>query len=204
MIYSRRLRWIGFILLAMAFALAEPRKSYDGAWWISVSKSEQIGFVSGYIDCTDTELHGPDFLGAFITFRQRVSDYYQQNPGDLKAAVGDVLLRESTASEQAGSNGSNSKTQAPPGRPDVFSQPGYFNGEYWTQADGDERLGFLEGYLWCHENRQTTRTVRFSKPLSKYRNLVDAWYYDHPTDRRLNTPISTVLYRLRDRNSPPS
>ncbi len=203
MICGSRARWILFTLLA-GLSFGQATLHYDGNWWISISKSEQLGFVSGYVDCNDTELHGTDFLGAYEHFRQEVSDYYQGNPTASDMAAGDVLLRVGAAAAKTAENSSHgATTQVPHGTPEVMSQPGSFNGEYWVQADGEERLGYIEGYLWCHQHRQSKRKARFSKSAVEYRDLVNDYYFSDSAGSRVDTPISDVLYRVRDQTSRP-
>jgi len=204
MIYGSRARWIWFILLAVGLSFGQAAKHYDGSWWISISKSEQLGFVSGYVDCNDTELQGTNFLGSYDALRQEVSDYYQRNPTGQGMAAGDILLRVGAASGKTPENADQGvKTQAPHGTPEVSSQPGFFNGDYWAQADGEERLGYIEGYLWCHRHRHSQRRARFSKSAIKYREMVNDWYFSDSVGVRVNTPISDVLYRVRDQTSRP-
>ena len=201
MICGSRARWIRFTLLAAALSFGQAAKQYDGSWWISISKSQQLGFVSGYVDCNDTELQVTNFLGSYDGFRQEVSDYYQRNPTAGNMAAGDVLLRLGGAPEKTENAERGVKTQAPRGTPEVSAQPGFFNGEYWAQAGSEERLGYIEGYLWCHQHRHSQRKERFSKSAVTYRDMGTDWYFSDAAHDRSDTPISDVLYRVRDQTS---
>jgi hypothetical protein len=201
---ASRLLWVCFILFAAVVALAQTAKPYDGSWWASVSKSEQLGFVSGYVDCNDTELHGVDFLGSFIGFRKKVSDYYEQNPSARDTAVGDVLVRVAAASAKPAEKAEKSgKNEGPPGTAEISPQPGFFNGEYWIQAGPEQQLGYIEGYLWCHRHRPSHRRGQFSKSPADYREMVTDWYSDEFPGHSTDTPISEVLYRVRRQSSKP-
>lgn len=189
---------ICLILIASTVAPGQTAKTYDGSWWVSVSKSEQLGFVSGYVDCNDTELQGVDFLGSYVGFRKKVSDYYEQNPSARATAVGDALVRVASASAKADKKAEQSgKTQSPPGTAEISPQPGFFNGEYWVQAGPEQQLGYIEGYLWCHQHRPSQRREQFSKSPAEYREMVTNWYDDGSPGHSTDTPISKVLYRVR-------
>jgi hypothetical protein len=202
MVRGSRSLWIWFILLVAGAPLARTAERYDGSWWISVSKSEQLGFVSGYVDCNDTELRGVDFLGSFVGFRQQVSDYYERNPTTRDIPVGDILVRIVAGSGKTAEKAEHSaKTQSPHGTAEITPQPGFFNGEYWMQTDGEEHLGYIEGYLWCHQHRPTQRKGRFLKSPAKYRDMVTDWYFDDSEGHSTDIPIAEVLYRVRGQSS---
>jgi hypothetical protein len=200
--HSSRSLCVCFILLASTLALGQKATTYDGSWWVSVSKSEQLGFVSGYVDCNDTELHGVDFLGSYVGFRKKVSDYYEQEPSARDIAAGDVLVRVASASAKPPEKSEPSgKSEGPPGTAEISPQPGFFNGEYWMQAGLQQQLGYVEGYLWCHQHRQSHRRGQFSKSPADYREMVTDWYNSESPGHSSDTPLSKVLYQVRRQSS---
>jgi hypothetical protein len=191
-------RLLLLLTLAAGFSAAQATTRLEGNWWASVSKSEQTGFVSGYIDCSDAEVPHTDFPQPFETFRRNISEYYQGNPSARDQSVGDVFMQVAGNLKRPPASPEKSETASPREIPEVWTPSEFFSGQYWAQADDEEKLGHIEGYLWCHEHRAKRRTGVFSKSAVKYRQMINNWYFDDPTGDRMRRPISKVLYLFRD------
>jgi len=76
---------------------------------------------------------------------------------------------------------------------------------YWRQASNeghDEQLGFVEGYLYCHEKLAKSKGGVFSKAAEQYRALITHWYrFDEKTGdvdaKREPEAIADVLFKVR-------
>jgi len=195
-----RIRLLLLLLTALASSRAQDSRRFDGNWWASVPKAEQTGFVSGYVDCSDTEIPHSDFPQAFETLRRNISEYYQNHPSATDQSVGDILLQVADhAKKPAALLEQKTGAASPREVPEVWTPSEFFTGQYWVQVDDEERLGHIEGYLWCHEHLVKRRTGVFSKPAVKYREMITDWYFDDPTGDRMRRPISKALYLFRDR-----
>jgi hypothetical protein len=66
----------------------------------------------------------------------------------------------------------------------------------------DQQLGFVEGYLYCHEKLAKSKGGVFSKTPEAYRALITQWYhFDEKTGdvdaARQPEAIADVLFKVR-------
>jgi hypothetical protein len=71
----------------------------------------------------------------------------------------------------------------------------------------DRRLGFVEGYLYCHRHDANNRGGTFSKSARDYVRLINKWYRVNDEageidEKRQRVAIADVLFKFRDQESP--
>jgi hypothetical protein len=201
----RNISIVCFMLCPMLCAAAQeqakhigPRPAFDGRWWLSISDSERSGVLSGYLDCYSNEYKGS---GRFLTkaydrYRDLVTKLYHDDAslGVEKLPSAIYRLRDKPGE----------KPEYPAGEPVAGAHEGN-DGLYWRQANQRghaEQLGFVEGYLLCHEKLADSRGGVFSKSPEEYRGRISRWYrYDEAADAidpvREHEAIATVLFKVR-------
>jgi len=162
------------VLLLVPGALLAQSKSYDGIWWQSRTSPELEGFIFGYGDCY------ADPAGQRIRISLddadtslAVSIFYQSHQKNLSRPAAHVLK-----DIWAGHISVHNATRPAPGE-GWRERHGYFDGTWWKGSNNTEQLGFVEGYVACHNSE-----LRNAKPLpleaEKYVEMLSAWYT--PTD----------------------
>jgi hypothetical protein len=190
---------LGSAVLA-AKAQKKVNKGYDGHWWLSTPPAERNGFLNGYLDCYAYEYKGPAkfTVNPPAIARDLITKFYEQGPPRLSEPVPEVFYRFRDRPGQ--------KSTATDGEP-VKGQHGFYDGTYWKQISAlggkAEQLGFVEGYLWCHEHLSRNKGGVFSKAPSEYVALITRWYrfVEGTGDidaKREPTKIAEVLFKFRD------
>lgn len=182
-----------------AAAQTGPRR-FDGHWWTAAASAEQRGFVSGYLDCYVYEYKGPAGFSnrSTMALQGLITRYYQRGAASLDEAVPGVLSRYQ---DRPGDT-----VPAQEGAEVHFEPHGFFDGDFWRQITGPERLGFLEGYLLCHATQSRNQGGAFSRSVAEYQNLITRWYRlneatDEIDEGRAREKIADVLFRFRDGGS---
>lgn len=172
----------------------ESKESYDGRWWSSADPREQYGFIGGSGDCNSFELHGKVRYSKSVKEEQDlVTRFYTEDLSRANIGVFDILRRFDNQPSQINRTGG-----------EAWNEPhGYYDGQYWREADAKERQGFVEGYLWCYRQKAHNPRGTFSKSTSEYVALISAWYKlnEETGDvdpARVDTKIADVLFKFRD------
>lgn len=157
-------------LVLVPSTLPAQSKSYDGIWWQSRTSPELEGFIFGYGDCY------ADPAGQRIRMslddadtRLAVSIFYQSHQKNLSRPAAHVLK-----DVWAGHISVHDATRPALGE-GWRERHGYFDGTWWKGSNNAEQLGFVEGYIACHNSE-----IRNAKPLplepEKYVEMLSAWY----------------------------
>lgn len=83
------------------------------------------------------------------------------------------------------------------------SKYGLYDGEFWRQSPL-ERLGIIQGFLYCYSKYGGGTKGTFSKPASQYVEAISKWYGIEESDesainlKRMNVKIPCVLFKFRD------
>lgn len=153
--------------------------------------------MAGYFDCYHFEYKGPDryLTKSYQKYEQSLSAAYADS-ANLQRSLSDVIhsLRDKPGDSDQSVGGQ-------PARGEHWGNDGL----YWRQAsnDGhDEQLGFVEGYLFCHDKLARNKGGVFSNSPDQYRRLITAWYkFDEQTDeidpKREPVAIADVLFKVR-------
>jgi len=180
----------------------KARPTYDGHWWLSISAEERSGFVTGYLDCHSSEYKGP---ARFDTknndrYRDLITHVYEASPTRRGQSVIHAVLQlrdqpGDTAEYPSGGEGTTAPHQGN-------------DGQYWRDMSHsgtrhDEQLGFVEGFLQCHEKLAHNKGGTFSKTAEEYRTLISQSYrFDERTGDidgdREDDAIVDVLFKFRD------
>ena len=187
--------------LAAAPAAASPqggKKSYDGAWWLSLANWEQSGFLNGYMDCHAFEYRGSvAFTKPAQAYIDALDAFYEQNADNKKVSVPEVLDRIRGAANETGA-------PPPPAGAAGPAPHGAYDGKFWFDAETPQvQLGFVEGYLACHAAKIKDADGHFSKSAEDYVPLInDAYGITDDTEdvdpEKGAQKIADVLHRLRD------
>lgn len=162
-----------FTLLVSQKLFADSAR-FDGAWWLSVSKSQRISFLDGYFDClvNDVVDNIPKPDCPTPTIEGGITAYYKTHQSELGVEV--IAIYFSLCGP-----GSDQKS-APNG--EVYSgKHGFFSGDYWQQLENDERLGFIQGYTEC-QKKYNKPIASFTQSQIWYSTQISQWYGVDPND----------------------
>ncbi len=170
---------------------AEKRKNaYDGEWWSLADPEERSGFLNGSADCLTWVAHKKWVSHSIEWAVPKITEYYKAN-----AASSGVPVVEAWRAVLS---------SAPPETPrkggEVFTNPhGYYDGEYWRESSESQKVGFLEGYLWCLRTQVEAPSETYSRPVSYYVKKIDAYVNDFKSHPGVfNQSIASILTRFRD------
>ena len=163
---------------------------YDGRWWTEADLAEQSGFLNGAADCLTWVAHAKWLTATVEALEKKITQYYQMHPAERAEPIAEVWKKLVSTSRA---------TPSPAGG-EVWKNPhGYYNGLWWRQGSDNERLGFLEGYLWCLHTCVERPAEAYSKPAGYYVDKIDSYIQRFP--RGNDEPIATILSRFRDKSS---
>jgi hypothetical protein len=194
---------MGIALGVCASGPARTRATYDGRWWLSTAPAERTGFLDGYFDCYTYEYKGPAkfTVNPPAIAHDLVTKFYEQNPARISEPVPEVLYRFRDRPGQ---------TSTATGGEPIKGRHGFYDGTYWKQIGAlggkAEQLGFVEGYLWCHENLSGNKGGVFSKSPAEYAALITHWYgfVEDTSDinaKREPAKVADVFFKFRDQVS---
>jgi hypothetical protein len=186
------------VLLAPPALPQAPKKTYDGALWLSLGNWEQAGFMNGYIDCHAFEFRGTvPFNKEPQSYVDALNSFYQQNADSKTVLVSEALDRIRNATNEAGAPPPAAGASGP-------APHGAFDGKFWFDAENPQvQLGFVEGYLACHSAKVKDADAKFSKSADEYLPLInDAYGITDDTEdvdpQKAAVKIADVLHQLRD------
>lgn len=192
---------MAFVFLSVALSSCAQTpvspKIYDGKWWASTSKEQRVGFLSGYADCSINDV-GDKRWSHFSAINEepKVSKYFADHASDMSLEVETVLWKLWPESKQ---------TKPAPNGDTYRDKHGFFDGDYWRQADASHRLGFIQGYLFC-QKKHSKPAATFSSTPEWYVVRISNWYGlkandpDEIDEKKVDQKIANVLYLLRDRS----
>jgi hypothetical protein len=187
---------LSFCIIAQG---AQNAPSYNGKWWLSVTKQQRLGFVEGYAVCYSYDTDGTvKFTESRYAYEPRLTEYLSKNRNEDDEPIEDLLLKIAVPPY--------ARTVAPaPGQPEIAKgKYGYLDGDYWRQNVDTHRLGLVQGFLYCYSRHARVKRGTFSKPASAYLEAISKWYgvkADDPSEinlQRMNAKIPDVLFRFRD------
>ncbi len=197
---NKHFLWIVIAFICSAtWAHGTDSGVYDGKWWLSVDKNHRAGFVDGYIACYAGDVKGKiKFVYTGDTYAPRLTDYLNRHPEEAERSVEELLWKmtmpplATTARERA---------LAEDGTP--ASKYGLYDGEFWRESP-PERLGIIQGFLYCYSKYGGETKGKFSKPASAYVRAISEWYGIEENDesainlKKMNVKIPCVLFKFRD------
>jgi hypothetical protein len=165
-----------------------PNQNFDGKWWLGVGEEERSGFLNGAADCLTWEAKEKGFNATPEELTGRITKFYRMHPKSANAPVIDVWQQIANESASSGSTDTQGETWT--------NAHWYLNGLWWRQESDPERLGFLEGYLWCMSARVHSDTDTYSKSPPSYKVKIDAYVKDNPKSD--DEAIAVILSQFRD------
>jgi hypothetical protein len=173
--------------------ISTPRTSqpFDGEWWVRADKEERYGFMNGAADCLTWTAHEEGFSGTPEQPADKISKFYKAHPEAANLAVVDVWKKVAV---QPGA------TKSPEPQGETWKNTHwYLNGLWWRGGTLLEEKGYLQGYLWCMNNRIDPKTDSYSRPVSYYQKKIDAYIKAHPNSD--DEAVANILHRYRDENA---
>jgi hypothetical protein len=161
---------LGILLLLISGSLSAQNNSYDGAWWQLRSAPEQEGFIFGFGDCyADPAGQKIRILLDDSEIRIAMGTYFQGHEKLHTRPVAQVLkdiwsghIPVPEAKRAAAGEGWRERH-------------GYFDGLWWKGSSPTEQLGFVEGYITCH-NTEHRKEQPLRLPAASYVQSITAWY----------------------------
>lgn len=161
---------LGILLLLISGSLSAQNNSYDGAWWQLRSAPEQEGFIFGFGDCyADPAGQKIRILLDDSEIRIAMGTYFQGHEKLHTRPVAQVLkdiwsghISVPEAKRAAAGEGWRERH-------------GYFDGLWWKGSSPTEQLGFVEGYITCH-NTEHRKAQPLRLPAASYVQSITAWY----------------------------
>jgi len=161
----------------------------DGKGWLKADAEERFGFINGAVDCLTWTAHQKGFNGTPEQLADKISNYYKAHPEATDLTVIDVWARVAPQSDT---------NRTPEGRGETWKNAHwYLNGDWWGQINRSEARGYLEGYLWCIDNRVIPKTESFSQSVSFYQKKIDSYIDAHPNSGR--EAVAIILSKFCDK-----
>lgn len=162
-------------------------KPYNGNWWLARNPQERSGFLEGAGDCLTWLARVPGFGAPSGQMADRITKHYETHPSERGSLFTEVWRRLASNTEGAQHHEDG----------EVWKNPHwYLNGLWWRQSSEEERLGFLEGYLWCVRTQSVPEKVTYSRSVSYYRSKIDDYVRTHA--KADDEPIAAILAGFRD------
>jgi hypothetical protein len=168
------------------------KQHFDGVWWLAANPGERSGFVNGVADCMTWEAHKKGYSATPEQIADKISKFYEANPGSNRLSVLEAWRRVSSSEKQM---------PAPKGGETWTNPHWYLNGEWWVQEAQTEQIGFVEGYLWCIRTWVEGPHASYSKSDNFYWEKINAFVATHP--KLGNEAVATTIARFKDAGTPP-
>ena len=161
---------LGMFVLLLSSPLSGQSNVYDGMWWQMRTAAEQEGFIFGFGDCyADPGGQKIRMLLDDSEVRIAMGTYFQGNEKLRTRPVAQVLkgiwsghISVPEAKRAAAGGGWRERH-------------GYFDGLWWKGSNPTEQLGFVEGYIACH-NTEQRKAKPLRLPATSYVPSINAWY----------------------------
>jgi hypothetical protein len=186
------------VLLFPRILVGAQTTSYDGDWWQKSTAAEQEGFILGYGDCyADPE--GSRVRGATdeVEVRFAVSTYYQGHASERHRPASKVL-------KDVWSGHIEPRNSQPPRAGEGWHERhGFLDGGWWTGSNHAEQLGFIEGYVTCHNTEEVKQALLRQSP-AWYAAQVSSWYDEQGDEETVAQRRATKIHEVLPRLEPPS
>ena len=171
-------------------AAVRNRVVHDGNWWLRIGEMPygeltQSGFLDGVSDYLVTVSRVKWLVGSTDYGVEKITGYYNRDPRNRSLLVPEVWRRVLTESPP------------PPALPggEVYDGPhGYYDGSWYKMGDIDERIAYLDGYLWCRRTYGKQPAAAYPRSLDYYDQKI--WNYIK-TPKAYNEPVADILARFR-------
>jgi hypothetical protein len=178
---------------------AQTNQHFDGKWWGNTSADEHLGFLDGADDCltwTAPKQIWPrnqrGFGGTWSQLNNAIGKFYKDHPELYDLTVFDVwkrVIQQSSRKPVAGSE--NAETWTNP--------HWYMDGFWWMDETPDQKLGFIEGYLWCMRTHVPAPAERYSRSASFYVEKIDGFTRANGDSKANREKVALILRRYQDK-----
>jgi hypothetical protein len=183
---------------ANATQKAQP---FDGKWWSKTSADEHSGFLDGADDCLTWTAHEQiwsknqkGFGGTWAQLNDAIGKFYKDHPDLNYLGVVDTWKKVIEQSSQ--------KPVVSSENAETWNNPHwYLDGFWWMEKTSDQKLGFIEGYLWCMKTHVPAPGETYSKPASFYVEKIDASTRANGDSKANREKVAVMLRRYKDRQS---
>jgi len=118
----------------------------------------------------------------------KITKFYKSHPESREKSIIDVWQEVTNRPKSGSDRGTGGE---------IWTNPHwYLNGDWWSQLNEDEQLGFVEGYLFCLKTQINDSTERYSLPANSYRRKIDTFVKANP--RRGKEAVAVTLRRFSD------
>jgi hypothetical protein len=157
---------------------------YNGSWWLKSDSQSRKGFLDGIADYLFAA--GIRWMANASSYdHETVSEYYRRDQRRLAILVPDAW-RQALA-----------ESPPPPPLPggEVYEGPhGYYLGHWYRGGSYEERVGYLEAYLWCLRTYGKQPGAAYPRSLDYY----DERIWNHiETQKAYEEPVAEILARFR-------
>jgi hypothetical protein len=73
------------------------------------------------------------------------------------------------------------------------------DGFWWTDETPDQKLGFIEGYLWCMRTHVPAPAERYSRSASFYVEKIDGFTRANGYSKANREKVALILKRYQDK-----
>lgn len=170
---------------------AQMNQHFDGKWWSTTSSEEHSGFINGAADCLTWTAHKKGFNATPEQLVDKITKFYKEHPESGDVSIVDVWIKlwaktpPSAATPQPGETWENAHW--------------YLDGFWWLDETPDQKLGFIEGYLWCMRAHVPAPAERYSKSASFYVEKIDAFTRANGKSKANREKVALILKRYKDR-----
>lgn len=176
-------------------------QQFDGKWWSKTSADMHLGFLNGVDDCLTWTAHEEiwpknqrGFGGTWAQLNDAIAKFYAGHPESQELSVVEVWRKVIAQSNQKPA--ANSKYA------ETWKNPHwYFDGFWWLDETPDQKLGFIEGYLWCMRTHVPGSAETYSKPASFYVGKIDAFTRANADSKADREKVALILRRYKDKES---
>lgn len=167
-------------------------QQFNGKWWGNTNSEEHSGFINGLADCMTWSAHKKGFNATPEQLMVDITRFYSDNPSSTGLTILDVwriIIKKS------------------PPKPSPQGQTWknahwYLDGFWWKEASEAERVGFLEGYLWCMRTCVHPAAEAYSKPVSFYLDRINASVAEKGSSKTNRESVALILRRYQDPKGP--
>jgi hypothetical protein len=169
----------------------QAKRHFDGRWWLKAETDERAGFIEGAADCLTWTAREAGFNAAPGQVADKISRFYRSHPEARSLTVADVWRRV---------EGPVRADKKPDAKGETWQNPHwYLNGDWWGSVSQTEDAGYLEGYLWCIDNRASPKDESYSQSVAFYQKRIDAYIDAH--SKSGGEAVANILRRYRDKDT---
>jgi hypothetical protein len=169
----------------------QASQTFDGKWWLNAEAEERSGYINGASDCLTWTAHEKGFNSTPEQVAEKITRFYKAHPEARSLIVVDAWKKVEERLKP---------TKIPDAGAETWKNAHwYLNGNWWGSISSLEKKGYLEGYLWCMDNRVEPKSDSYSQSVSFYQKKINSYVDTHPKSDA--EAVAIILHRFRDRDA---